>query len=375
MINIGDSYKSLNKIKNAQDFYNSASSLKEDDIILNKIGLINFEKGNIKEAEIFYKKALFLNNNNADSHFNLAILLMSIGFYVPGFKKYHWRWKVDSFDSKLLVVDKPKWKLEKNKIPVIWPEQGIGDQIFLSRFFNDLPPQDHNIKIVLDPKLIDYYKTCFSNHDFQFEVSSKDIDSHLPIGDLPEFFIKTISDVKKRSGPYLKVDKQKAKSLRSLLPKGKKICGISWLSQNENLGDNKSLSLEMLKDILLLDNITFVDLQYSDTSDERNKFFKDYGIEIIKLDNVDNFNDISGLASLIDACDFVLSISNTTVHLSGAIGKKTILMLPKGRGKLWYWSKDGCQSHWYKSIKIYEQKNIGDWSPVINNVLEEIKGV
>ena len=79
------------------------------------------------------------------------------------------------------------------------------------------------------------------------------------------------------------------------------------------------------------------------------------------------------MTALIDACDFVLSVSNTTVHLSGAIGKKTYLMLPKGKGKLWYWSKDGQQSYWYKSVKIFEQNKIGHWEPVINTVYNEIK--
>ena len=74
-------------------------------------------------------------------------------------------------------------------------------------------------------------------------------------------------------------------------------------------------------------------------------------------EEIDNFNDIDGLASLIDACDFVVSVSNTTAHISGAIGKKTYLMLPKNRGQLWYWSKENAKSIWYKSIEIFERNN------------------
>ena len=67
------------------------------------------------------------------------------------------------------------------------------------------------------------------------------------------------------------------------------------------------MSLEDLKDLLLLPDITFVDLQYSDTSEERASFKDKYGVEILKLEEIDNFNDIDGLASLIDACDQVVS--------------------------------------------------------------------
>ena len=111
-----------------------------------------------------------------------------------------------------------------------------------------------------------------------------------------------------------------------------------------------------------------VDLQYGDTSKERQSFYKKYGINLIKIKEIDNYDDIEGLAALIDACDFVVTVSNTTAHIAGAIGKKTYLMLPKGKGKLWYWSKENDQSLWYKSIKIMEQKEIGQWNEVIDEL-------
>ena len=47
-----------------------------------------------------------------------------------------------------------------------------------------------------------------------------------------------------------------------MLPKGKKICGISWISKNESLGINKSTTLEDMKELLLLPDIVFVDFDY-----------------------------------------------------------------------------------------------------------------
>ena len=136
------------------------------------------------------------------------------------------------------------------------------------------------------------------------------------------------------------------------------------------------MSLEDLKDLLLLPNITFVDLQYTDTSEERASFKDRYGVEILKLEEIDNFNDIDGLASLIDACDQVVSISNTTVHIAGSIGKETYLMLPQGKGRLWYWSKEEeQQSIWYKSIQIIEQNEIGSWENVVQKIKDELKGL
>ena len=135
------------------------------------------------------------------------------------------------------------------------------------------------------------------------------------------------------------------------------------------------MTLEDMKDLLLLPDITFVDLQYTDTADERAEFKKKYGVEILKLEEIDNFDDIDGLASLIDACDFVVSVSNTTVHIAGAIGKETYLMLPLGRGRLWYWSKEEEQSVWYKSIQIIEQDEIGSWDSVIKRIKKKLEKI
>ena len=50
-------------------------------------------------------------------------------------------------------------------------------------------------------------------------------------------------------------------------------------------------------------------------------------------------------------------------------------MLPKGKGRLWYWSKEDQQSVWYKSIKIIEQTEFGCWRSVIEKIKNEFLGV
>ena len=148
---------------------------------------------------------------------------------------------------------------------------------------------------------------------------------------------------------------------------------MSWISKNEDIGEKKSISLEILKPILSMENIEFLDLQYNDTNDERDRFFKNTGIKINKIEHIDNFNDLNGLTSLIDLCDFVITVSNTNAHISGALGKDTILLLPKGKGKLWYWSKHKDRCFWYNSIQIIEQKNIDSWDYPIEKLKKIIK--
>ena len=70
------------------------------------------------------------------------------------------------------------------------------------------------------------------------------------------------------------------------------------------------------------------------------------------------------LLAAIDLCDVVLTIDNVTAHLAGAAGKRGIVMVPRGKGRYWYWGGEE-QSLWYPSLRLVYQGRVGDWPPVI----------
>ena len=79
---------------------------------------------------------------------------------------------------------------------------------------------------------------------------------------------------------------------------------------------------------------------------------------------------MEGLAALICNCDLVASISNATVHLSGALGKHTWILIPTN--SQWYWHSSRNKSLWYPNIRLFRQKNIGDWADVIERSKAEV---
>ena len=130
------------------------------------------------------------------------------------------------------------------------------------------------------------------------------------------------------------------------------------------------MKLSDLKNILDIPNATFVNLQYGHVNDEISSVNKVIKNKIINIEDIDIFNDITQMSALIQKLNLVVTISNSTAHLAGALGKDTILMLSKGKGHLWYWTKgDNQKSSWYSSIKIIQQNKINIW----DNVLIETK--
>ena len=76
-----------------------------------------------------------------------------------------------------------------------------------------------------------------------------------------------------------------------------------------------------------IEGIRFVDLQYGDTADERAEFERETGTLIIHDDAIDQMADVDAFAAQVAAMDLVISVSNTTVHLSGALGVPTWVLL------------------------------------------------
>jgi hypothetical protein len=149
---------------------------------------------------------------------------------------------------------------------------------------------------------------------------------------------------------------------------GKLVCGVSWSSNRKSIGGQKSLGLAQLLTPMASDQPHFVDLQYGDTAPERQALAHEKGIKVQHLDEVDNFQDLDGLAALIQACDWVVTTSNTTAHLAGALGKQTLLLLPLGKGRLWYWVEHGGSNSWYPSIRSFSQVQPGDWSTPLRDL-------
>lgn len=145
---------------------------------------------------------------------------------------------------------------------------------------------------------------------------------------------------------------------------GRPLVGLSWRSRNAAYGVPKSLKLSDLLPVLRPD-IFWVDLQYGDTAAERSAI-AGAGAEVWRDPDVDPLRDLDAAAAQAAALDLVITTSNTTAHLSGALGVPTWLLLPApGYGLLWYWFLDRSDSPFYPSMRCFRQSRAGDWTGVI----------
>jgi ADP-heptose:LPS heptosyltransferase len=69
--------------------------------------------------------------------------------------------------------------------------------------------------------------------------------------------------------------------------------------------------------------------------------------------------DFASTAALIQEMDLVISVCTSVAHLSGALGKKTWVMLPHTADYRWLLERE--DSPWYPTVKLFRQNRIGDW--------------
>jgi ADP-heptose:LPS heptosyltransferase len=259
---------------------------------------------------------------------------------------------------------------------VVWGEQGIGDQIMYASMIPDLKRRVPAITFEAEARLVSLFARSFP--DIEVIPSMKSLYAgplvaHIPLGTLGLHLRTSWDDFAKTPGGFLKADAEQAAGLRERLKTDDRlVVGLSWRSANKSHEKAKSAGLHAFEPLLKLRNCRFVDLQYGDTSAERAAVARDIGVDIEHLDDIDNFNDIDGLAALITACDLVVTVSNTTAHLAGALGKETYVLVPFGQARMWYWFHDRTDNPFYPDIKIRRQARTHDWASLMAPLADEI---
>lgn len=267
--------------------------------------------------------------------------------------------RFDSIRHKLpQFINKPKFELQRNCANVyIYPVTKLGDTIFFARYVIKLK-QDYpklNLFVKTNPVL----KTLFKENGINVyeNVDKSMIDYQISFEGLP-YLYKDNSKI--LTGGYLKSNFEKTSKLKEKYFNNKKIkTGIVWKTSKEN--DDRNLPLEAFKVLFKNTNMQFYSLQKEVTLQEE-MFLAEYNVVNMGAKS-ENFSDT---ASIIDNLDYVVGCDTSVTNLSGAMGKKTFLIVPHHSD--WRWGVYEEKSEWYDSVKIYRKNNFNDVKEVFDRI-------
>ena len=289
---------------------------------------------------------------------------------------YEYRWKVFPMNTtKWPLQEKAVWKGEKGKHVALWKEQGIGDDIIFLSLILEVKEMCRSVSVYVDSRLQSLCRRAMPGINFVEDekgLKSEKCDYHLPMGSLPGLIRNDISDFDRTVTGYLKADPQRVEAIRKELQlDGKRVIGISWKSFKSLHQIKKSVQLKDMEDMFSGLDVVLVNLQYGDVDDEIRAFREETGIEVLQCASVDNREDLDGLAALIEVCDLVISTSNVTVHMAGALAKETWVLLH--HVTLHYWLLERPDSIWYPTLRLYRQQTLNDWNGVYSAIRKDLQ--
>lgn len=379
-LNCGAALRDLGKYNEAIAMYDYAIGLKPDlPIVFNNRGNVFADLGLISQAIANYERAIDLRPDYPDAQANKALALLANGQFEEGFELYEWRWRSSKFGGLARSSPGDLWLGSESlsgKTILLQAEQGIGDVIQFCRYVQSVSDLGAHVILEAPKKLVNLLKSL----DGSYEVASVNdalphFDYRCPIMSLPYALKTTLHNIPLSQG-YLKADQKRVSQVQEELklknPHSKKLCGISWLSKADKTGLFRSIHLKDFIGLLGNDDLLYVNLQYGEVDEEIAQVEKDLGVTVVNLDSVNKYDDIDGLAAIVEACDLIISIDNTTVHLAGALGKDTRVLLPYVPE--WRWMLDRKDSPWYQSLRLYRQQAVFDWSGAFEKLKEDLGG-
>jgi len=340
--------------------------------------------GLIEDALVAHEKAVSLDPKCAGAQYNLAMTRLRLGDYERGWQGYESRWEFRAVHTDARLFSQPRWRGEElqGRTVLLHAEQGLGDAIQFSRYTQMVVERGgrallqvhsgvnrllHSLEVVRDGRA--------SIADLG--VSPGDFDLECPLMSLPAVF-RTAIDTVPWDGPYIAAEPELIAEKQLEFPQLAESSGdprvrplrvgIAWAGNPGYRADRfRSTRLQTLLPLLQEPGVRWVSLQKGDSSQQIAELPE--GIAVLDAGNSDR--DLSDTAAVIASLDLVISTDTCIPHLAAALGKPVLLLLPAHSD--WRWMREIETSPWYPTMRLIRQKNLGDWSDVVERALGRVR--
>ena len=302
--------------------------------------------GRLAEGEARLREVAERLPHRAETRYVLGLNLLLQARYREAWPYYQARREMTGVpDGAPKGLPFPRWNGEPihGKRLVLFPEQGLGDQIQFARFLPALVERGARVTLLAPPRLVRLFAHNFADVDViaaQGAVDFPDPDFWATLADLPALLEAEPGDA---AGVYL----------QSPVPSAGRGTGFRVgykLKGNPGHGNDAWRSLPAELAARLVEQLpgTTVSLEPEESGAA----------------------DFAETAALIADLDLVVSVDTSVAHLAGAMGKRVLLLLP-GFEPDWRWMFDRLDSPWYPEHWLYRASVEGDWTDAIARLLAD----
>jgi tetratricopeptide (TPR) repeat protein len=329
--------------------------------------------GRPEEAAACCETALRYEPDSASHHWNLSLALLQAGDFERGWPEYEWRWKRPA--TPMRPFRQPLWEglpLGGRTI-LLWCEQGLGDAIQFVRYAPLAHAKGGRVLLECPEPLRTLFRTLPGVDELLPEGAGATLafDCHAPLMSLPRLLHTTLATVP-ADVPYLKADPALVEPWRRRLGSldGFKV-GIAWQGNPHHKWDRwRSVPLAMFAPMADVPGVHLVSLQQGPGSEQLKRLKGRFDV----LDLGEELGAAPGawpnVAAAMSCVDLVVSVDTATAHLAGALGAS--VWVPLATLVDWRWLLGRDDSPWYPTMRLFRQKQLGDWEPVFARMAAEL---
>ena len=323
--------------------------------------------GRLEEAIAAHEKALALQPEYLEAAYALGLIYFSLGQYEKAWEKYELRWPLfGNFQPSI-----PLWQGEDltGKKILLFREQGYGDIIQFSRYAPMVAAMAEETTLWVDTPVERLIADSFAMRVVGGNrVPEGNYDVACALMSLP-YWLHTTEETIPAQVPYLYASKERSAAWGKRLAhanEGKKLrVGIVWAGNPKHKNDaNRSVAIQAFQELFALQDIAWVSLQEGARAKELQKAA--YPV----WDVSEELTDFAETAALIANLDLVIAADTAVAHLAGAMGKETWVLLPYIAE--WRWQLQREDTPWYPTMRLFRQRQPGDWLEVLERVKEEL---
>ena len=362
--NLGLLYENLREDEQAKTYYEKSLKIRPNYEAYYNLGIYYRKQKDTKNAIKYVRQALQLKPDDVQILYSLGMLYFMESDFEQGYK-YFLKRNTGGIDSLKNFWD---GTAHPDKTILIYCDYGFGDAFMYSRYFPFLKKYFKNVKVWCAPTLKSVFEKSFEGIEFSSILPLIEYDYCVLAMNLPYFLKMDFSQIPYSSG-YLKADENKAKTFKEKYFNTDKLkIGLFWIGgeKEKRTAKNRMMPLFELQNIINNPKVQCYSFQVEDLLDE----LKDFP-QVINLGA--DFGDFSDTAAAMKNLDLMISIDSAVIHLAGALGVKSFLMLPKCSE--WRWFLDEKKTVWYDSVELFVQNKLYDWSDVVNEISEKINSL
>lgn len=359
--NLGVAFRKENNYAFAKNAWMKAISVAgETTEVCNNLATLYADRAEPEKALQWCEKALTIDPNSVTSKWQKALALLTMGRWDEGWTLYESRQQLESWDSRK-SIDVPMWDGSLVDHLYVHGEQGVGDEVMFSSMLNAVTDYAKRVTVEVNPKVAALVKQTWPAFTVVTEETPGDYDAKVAMGSLHHI----CGGISRAS---LKPDPADVAFYRAEMEKlgpGPYVA-VTWMGgMKQTRVEDRSMPLETLRPIL--NKYTCVSAQYSSTNPMIEQDRLDAGLA--KIDDASTGEDLAKQAALFAACDAVVTVQQTAVHVAGAVGAKTYAMI--GAHPHWRYGVSGETLPWYESVRLFREKD--GWDEVVANVMTSLE--